>query len=104
FTGLGWGEGEFANAACSSNVTDLVAAAAELRRKRQAPAILIGHSLGGAAVLAAAADVPEARALVPIAAPCDPSHVAGLVRNRGMESASGDIDVALGGRSFRVSR
>jgi putative redox protein len=104
FTGLGSSEGEFANTTFSSNVADLVAAAAELRRKRQAPAILIGHSLGGAAVLAAAADVPEARAVVTIAAPCDPSHVAGLVRNRGMESASGDIDVALGGRSFRVSR
>jgi putative redox protein len=104
FTGLGSSEGEFANTTFSSNVADLVAAAAELRRKRQAPAILIGHSLGGAAVLAAAADVPEARAVVTIAAPCDPSHVAGLVRNRGTESASGDIDVALGGRSFRVSR
>jgi len=104
FTGLGSSEGEFANTTFSSNVADLVAAAAELRRKRQAPAILIGHSLGGAAVLAAAADVPEARAVVTIAAPCDPAHVAGLVKNRGIESATGDIDVALGGRSFRVSR
>src|SRR6516162_5757889 len=104
FTGLGSSEGEFANTTFSSNVADLIAAAAELRRTGQAPAILIGHSLGGAAVLAAAADVPEARAVVTIAAPCDPAHVAGLVRNRGVESASGDIDVALGGRSFRVSR
>ncbi|MET0538315.1 MAG: bifunctional alpha/beta hydrolase/OsmC family protein [Xanthobacteraceae bacterium] len=104
FTGLGSSEGEFANTTFSSNVADLVAAAVELRKKRQAPAILIGHSLGGAAVLAAAGGVPEARALVTIGAPCDPAHVIGLVQNRGMIAATGDIDVALAGRSFRVSR
>jgi uncharacterized OsmC-like protein/alpha-beta hydrolase superfamily lysophospholipase len=104
FTGLGSSEGEFANTTFSSNVADLVAAAAELRRKRQAPAILIGHSLGGAAALAAAGEVPEARAVVTIGAPCDPAHVIGLVQNRGMIAATGDIDVALAGRSFRVSR
>src|SRR5450432_3336036 len=59
FTGLGSSEGEFANTTFSSNVADLVAAAEELRKVKQAPAILIGHSLGGAAVLAAAAQVPE---------------------------------------------
>jgi uncharacterized OsmC-like protein/alpha-beta hydrolase superfamily lysophospholipase len=104
FTGLGSSEGEFANTTFSSNVADLVAAAVELRKKRQAPAILIGHSLGGAAVLAAAGEVPEARAVVTIGAPCDPAHVIGLVQNRGMIAATGDIDVALAGRSFRVSR
>src|SRR3954454_13288063 len=78
FTGLGASEGEFANTPFSSNVADLVAAANELRRCRRAPAILIGHSLGGAAVLAAASEVPEARALATIGAPCDPAHVAGL--------------------------
>jgi len=72
FTGLGSSEGEFANTSFSSNVADLVAAANELRRRARAPAILIGHSLGGTAVLAAAAEVPEARAVVTIAAPCDP--------------------------------
>src|SRR3954467_6797330 len=77
FTGLGSSEGEFANTTFSSNVGDLVAAANELRRRAQAPAILIGHSLGGTAVLAAAAEVAEARAVVTIAAPCDPSHVTG---------------------------
>jgi len=104
FTGLGSSEGEFANTTFSSNVADLVAAAAELRKKRQATAILIGHSLGGAAVLAAAGEVPEARAVVTIGAPSDPAHVIGLVQNRGMIGATGDIDVALAGRSFRVSR
>src|SRR6186713_2786631 len=81
FTGLGSSEGEFANTTFSSNVADLVAAAEELRRTRRAPAILIGHSLGGAAVLAAAAAVPEARAVVTIAAPSDPAHVTGLFRD-----------------------
>src|SRR5207248_11163973 len=61
FTGLGASEGEFANTTFSSNVADLVAAADALRRTRRAPAILIGHSLGGAAVLAAAAAIAEAR-------------------------------------------
>jgi alpha-beta hydrolase superfamily lysophospholipase len=103
FTGLGSSEGEFANTTFSSNVTDLIAAAAELRRTREAPAILIGHSLGGAAVLAAAADVPEARAVVTIAAPCDPAHVTRLFKD-GDISANGETQVVLGGRSFRISR
>src|SRR5258708_15464398 len=62
FTGLGSSEGEFANTTFSSNVADLVAAADELRRVRRAPALLIGHSLGGAAVLAAPAAAPGTRA------------------------------------------
>src|SRR6266852_4645432 len=69
FTGLGASEGEFANTNFSSNVADLIAAAAHLRQAYRAPAMLIGHSLGGAAVLAAAGDVPESKAVVTIAAP-----------------------------------
>src|SRR5580698_4645675 len=79
FTGIGASEGEFANTTFSSNVDDLVAAADHLRRTLAAPAILIGHSLGGAAVLAAAHRIAEARAVVTIGAPCDPAHVAGLL-------------------------
>src|SRR5215831_10855447 len=105
FTGLGSSEGEFANTTFSSNVADLVAAADALRRTRRAPAILIGHSLGGTAVLAAAAEVPEARAVVTIAAPSDPSHVTGLFKDRLDEiGAKGEVDVALAGRPFRISR
>ena len=74
FTGLGASEREFANTNFSSNVEDLIAAAAHLRQAYQAPALLIGHSLGGAAV-------PESKALVTIAAPSDPSHVTGLFRD-----------------------
>src|SRR5688572_26964435 len=66
FTGLGASEGEFANTTFSSNVADLVAAADHLREKFQAPTILIGHSLGGAAMLVAARGIPEARAVATI--------------------------------------
>ena len=105
FTGLGSSEGEFGNTTFSSNVADLIAAADALRRTRRAPAILIGHSLGGAAVLAAAADVAEARAVVTIAAPCDPAHVGGLFKDRiGEIDTAGGIDVNLAGRPFRISR
>jgi len=105
FTGLGSSEGEFANTTFSSNVADLVAAANELRRTRKAPQILIGHSLGGTAVLAAAGQVPEARAVVTIAAPSDPVHVTGLFKDQLDEiAAKGAVDVALAGRQFRISR
>ena len=105
FTGLGSSEGEFANSTFSSNVADLIGAADELRRARRAPAILIGHSLGGAAVLAAAAAVPEARAVVTISAPCDPAHVTGLFKDRlGEINVKGEVEVALAGRPFRIKR
>jgi len=105
FTGLGSSEGEFANTTFSSNVADLLAAAGALRERRRAPAILIGHSLGGAAVLAAAADVPEARAVVTIAAPSDPAHVTGLFRDRLQDIAQqGEVEVTLERRRFRISR
>ena len=103
FTGLGSSEGEFANTTFSSNVADLVAAADHLRRTRRAPALLIGHSLGGAAVLAAAAQVPEARAVVTIAAPCDPAHVTGLFSEHlDRIETQGEVEVALAGRRFRI--
>ena len=82
FTGLGASQGEFANTHFSSNVEDLVAAADHLRKMYAAPAILIGHSLGGCAVLAAAHRIAEARAVVTIAAPYDPSHVTGLFKDK----------------------
>src|ERR1700719_214235 len=105
FTGIGASEGEFANTTFSSNVDDLVAAADHLREKLGAPAILIGHSLGGAAVLAAAHRIPEARAVVTIAAPFDPAHVAGLFGGKLAEIGDkGEIEVALAGRPFRIRR
>jgi putative redox protein len=105
FTGLGASEGDFANTTFSSNVQDLVAAAAHLREVYQAPAILIGHSLGGAAVLAAAQHVPEARAVATIGAPVDPAHVTGLFGQHVAEiHQKGEIEVALAGRPFRIRK
>jgi uncharacterized OsmC-like protein/pimeloyl-ACP methyl ester carboxylesterase len=105
FTGLGASEGEFANTTFSSNVGDLVAAANHLREMYRAPAILIGHSLGGAAVLAAAQHCPEVRAVATIAAPADPAHVTGLFRQHVADiHAKGEVEVALAGRPFRIRK
>ena len=105
FTGLGGSEGEFANSNFSSNVDDLVAAAEHLRKTKQAPAILIGHSLGGAAAIAAAHKIPDARCVVTIAAPYDPSHVTNLFKDQVDKiRAQGEVEVALAGRPFRIKR
>jgi putative redox protein len=105
FTGLGSSEGEFANTNFSSNVDDLVAAADHLRRSLAAPAILIGHSLGGAAVLAAAHRIAEARAVATIAAPFDPAHVIGLLGENVHDLGEGeDVEVTRAGRPFKVRR
>jgi putative redox protein len=105
FTGLGSSEGDFANSTFSSNVADLVLAADHLRQTRKAPAILIGHSLGGAAILAAAEQIPEAKAVVTIAAPSDPAHVTGLFKDRIEDiRRHGEVEVSLAGRPFRIKR
>lgn len=105
FTGLGSSEGEFASTNFTSNIEDLRAAADYLRQHHRAPSVLIGHSLGGAAVLAVAQDIPEARAVVTIAAPADPSHV---LKNLGSSleqiEAEGRAEVELGGRRFTIER
>ncbi len=85
FTGLGASEGDFANTNFSSNIGDLVAAANHLRDNFEAPKMLIGHSLGGAAVLAGASRVPEAEAVCTIGAPADPAHVANLFQSQRAE-------------------
>jgi putative redox protein len=105
FTGLGSSEGDFANSTFSSNVADLVRAADHLRETRKAPAILIGHSLGGAAILAAAGQIPDAKAVVTIAAPSDPAHVTGLFTDRIEHIRThGEGEVSLAGRPFRIKR
>jgi alpha/beta superfamily hydrolase len=105
FTGLGASEGEFANTNFSSNLADLVAAADFLRDTYQAPRLLIGHSLGGAAVLAAASDMPEIKAVVTVAAPSDPSHVTGLFSAHLDQIArEGEANVQLAGRPFRIKQ
>lgn len=106
FTGLGHSDGEFANTSFSSNVGDLVAAASWLRAERQAPSLLIGHSLGGAAVLAAADQIPESTAVITIGAPADPAHVTHLFgqdATRELEE-HGRARVSIGGRPFSIGR
>ena len=105
FTGLGGSDGDFANTNFSSNVADLAAAAAYLRAVYRAPALLVGHSLGAAAVLAAAGECPEARAVATIAAPSDAHHVVGLFQERIAEiEARGEAEVTLAGRAFTIKR
>lgn len=104
FTGLGSSEGEFANTNFTSNVADLVAAAHALEERHQAPALLIGHSLGGAAVLAAAPQLPAARGVVTLAAPSEPAHVSGVFGDESIAAIErdGEAEVSLAGRPFRI--
>ena len=105
FTGLGKSGGEFANTNFSSNMEDLEFAADFLRERYAAPSLLIGHSLGGAAVLAVTHRIPEVRAVATIGAPADPDHISHLLReSRAQIEASGEAEVVLAGRAFRVRR
>ncbi len=105
FTGLGHSGGEFANTTFTSNVGDLVAAAEYLESRDMAPGLLIGHSLGGAAVLKAASAIPSAKAVVTIGAPFDPDHVthnfAGALEDIRKQ---GSAEVNLGGRPVTIGR
>ncbi len=105
FTGLGSSEGEFENTNFSSNVEDLVRAADHLRQHFVAPSLLIGHSLGGAAVLAAAARIPETKAVATIAAPSDVAHVLQHFRADVEEiERAGRAEVTLSGRTFTITK
>ena len=105
FTGLGGSDGDLSNAGFAGNVEDLVAAAAWLEAEHQPPALLIGHSLGGTAVLAAAAEIPSSKAVVTIGAPADPGHVLGLFDGKLDEiDAAGSAEVELAGRRFTIGR
>jgi putative redox protein len=105
FTGLGESEGEFADTNFSSNVADLVAAARYLGEAYEAPSVLIGHSLGGAAVLRAASEMSGVRAVATIGAPADPGHVAHLIASSREEiEARGEAEVEIAGRRFRIRK
>jgi len=93
---------DFSSLEFSSNLEDLLAAADWLRAAHQAPQILAGHSLGGAAVLAVAARIPEARAIATLGAPFDPAHVTHLVKDA--QAAGEDLEVSIAGRQFRVAK
>jgi len=105
FTGLGASEGELANSHFSGNVEDLVAAARFLDAEHEAPQLLVGHSLGGAAVLRAAAQLPSVRAIATIGAPCHPEHIRRLLTSAQEEiEASGHATIELAGRRFTITR
>ncbi|HYJ80618.1 MAG TPA: alpha/beta fold hydrolase [Longimicrobiaceae bacterium] len=105
FTGLGESEGEFAETNFSSNVADLVAAAAFMAGRGTPAHLLVGHSLGGAAVLVAAPQIASLRAVATLCAPADVRHVARLLGESAREvEAAGEAVVELGGRPFRVRR
>lgn len=105
FTGLGHSGGEFANTTFTSNVSDLIAAAQYLAGRDMAPALLIGHSLGGAAVLRARAGIPSVKAVVTLGAPADPGHVSHHFEAALPEiETEGSAEVSLGGRPFRIGK
>jgi putative redox protein len=105
FTGLGHSDGEFANTTFTSNVEDLVLAARHLADTGHAPELLIGHSLGGAAILKAAGQIASAKAVVAIAAPFDPAHVEHNFADALDEIARrGEAEVTLGQRPFTIRR
>jgi putative redox protein len=105
FTGLGGSGGDFANTDFSSNIADLVKAAAYLAAEHGAPSLLVGHSLGGAAVLAAAGQIPDVKAVATIGAPADPAHVAGhFAAARPEIEARGEAEVEIAGRTFRIRK
>lgn len=105
FTGLGNSEGDFSSTNFSSNVEDLVIAANYMRDHFEAPSLLIGHSLGGAAVLSSASDIPEVKAIATIGAPSEAEHV---VHNFGVKideiNEKGEADVSLAGRKFSIRK
>ena len=105
FTGLGHSAGEFSNTHFSSNVEDLINASAALAEKIAAPSLLVGHSLGGAAVIKAACELPSVKAVATIGAPHDPEHV---IHNFGASieeiETEGEAEVSLAGRPFNIKK
>ncbi|GAB4170223.1 MAG: hypothetical protein Tsb006_7890 [Rickettsiaceae bacterium] len=105
YTGLGASEGDFANTNFSSNVQDLIAAANFMREHYEAPKILVGHSLGGTAAIAAAAGIPEVKAVATIGSPCDTAHVQhNFAKHIDEINQKGEAEVMLGGKKFNIKK
>jgi len=105
FTGLGESEGDFSSTTFSSEVSDLVSAARFLEQNYQAPRLLIGHSLGGAAVLAAVSEIPSTVAVVTIAAPFHPAHLRELLGDTiSRVQQDGQSTVSIGGRDYTIRK
>ncbi len=105
FTGLGNSQGDFSNTNFSSNIEDLISGCSQLAKEFQAPELLIGHSLGGAAVLKAAAQLKHVKAVVTIAAPSDLDHFAQLFKDH-LETIEqkGAADILVAGRRFTIKK
>ena len=105
FTGLGESEGDFENTNFSGNVEDLISASTYLKENFTAPTLLIGHSLGGAAVIFAASKIESVKAVATIGAPSNPKHVQHLIQNSVEEiKATGKANVNIGGRAFTIKK
>lgn len=104
FTGLGNSQGDFSNTDFSSNVQDLISASSALEQEGYEVKLLIGHSLGGAAVLACAHQLPGVQAVVTIGAPAEPKHVEHLFTGRLEAIEEGEAEVKLGGRTFHIRK
>lgn len=105
FTGLGESEGDFADTNFSSNINDLIDATEYLKEKYEAPSILVGHSLGGAAVILAASQIDSVKAVATIGAPYDPGHIKHLLKESVEEiNETGEAEVSIGGRPFKIKK
>ncbi|WP_373055980.1 alpha/beta fold hydrolase [Zunongwangia sp. H14] len=105
FTGLGESEGDFSETNFSGNIEDLLAAAGFLEKEFGAPSVMVGHSLGGAAVLMASEKIPSVKAVATIAAPSTVTHVKGLLAEQLDElQKDADAQVNIGGRSFKIKK
>jgi len=105
FTGLGQSEGDFAETNFSSNVDDLLKASEYLEKNHRAPTMLVGHSLGGAAVLMAASKIDSISAVATIGAPSQPDHVLHLIKEGKEEiNKNGEAEVNIGGRPFNIKK
>lgn len=105
FTGLGESEGDFAETNFTSNVSDLVAVSEFLEEEYEAPKLLIGHSLGGAAALQAARHIPAIQGVVTIAAPCDTGHLSEVLADtRAFAEIHGDARVTIGGTTLKLKK
>ena len=105
FTGIGESEGDFSDTNFSTNIQDLVTAAEFMKKEYMAPDVLLGHSLGGAAVLAAASSIPDIKAVATIAAPFDPLHVSHHFQDQVcLIKKDGQAEVNLSGRKFIIKK
>ena len=106
FTGLGGSEGDFSATNFTTNIGDLLAAADWLTENYQAPSLLVGHSLGGAAVICAAQQLPSVAAVATVGAPFNPAHVEDLLGEAGRKEIleKGEAEINIGGRPFKIQK